>query len=191
MIVWCAIPSSEPTTKSKSSRGITSKQSGRPGAARASLTSSLPPWRPTNPWITNRSSTSASWQEVRHHEKYRGGIVTSSSSSSSKRSKSVSLSDANSNEVASQLVAASLGSPDACPSSSQHRPQGRKKATATATRRRAPAPAPTPFVRHQPPTNSLWTLLAQLADRSRMTPDQLDSHVAMIRGLRRTLGIED
>ncbi|XP_047965073.1 uncharacterized protein LOC125209515 [Salvia hispanica] len=133
------------------------------------------------------------WQESRHHPKYKGGVV----SSSSKRLRSVALSDSASDEAATQLAGTNLGSPDAGPSSSR-RPQGRKKAMAN--HRRAPtlsapnpAPAPAPFVPPQPPTNSLWTLLGQLntADRSNMTPDQLATHVAMIRGLRRTLGLED
>ena len=79
------------------------------------------------------------WQEVRVHSKYKGGVA----SSSSKRSRSVSLSDAGEDEVASQLAGANLSSPDANPSSSQRRPQGRKQATAN--RRRA-APAPAPFM---------------------------------------------
>ena len=68
------------------------------------------------------------WQEGRLHPKYKGGVVASSSSSSSKRSRSVALSDGASDDVATQLAGANLGSPDAGPSSS--RPQGRKKAAA-------------------------------------------------------------
>ncbi|XP_047961478.1 uncharacterized protein LOC125206238 [Salvia hispanica] len=113
------------------------------------------------------------WQESRHHPKYKGGVV-SSSSSSSKRS-----------------------SPESGPSSSCQT-RGRKKATTNHRRAptpSAPDPAPSPahFVPPQPPTNLLWALLDQLnaTDKSNMTPDQLATHVAMIRGLRRTLGIDD
>ncbi|XP_047938780.1 uncharacterized protein LOC125186456 isoform X2 [Salvia hispanica] len=123
-------------------------------------------------------------KESRHHPKYKGCVV----SSSSKRSRSVALSDSASDEVATQLAATNLGSPDAGPSSSQRRLQGRKKAT---TNRRctatpsAPDPDPAPFVPPQPSNHALWPLLAQLnmADTSRMTPEQLDSHVPMIWGL--------
>ena len=108
----------------------------------------------------------SSWQEVRHHPKYKEGLA-SSSSFSSKWSRSVSLSDAGEDEVATQLAATNLNSPDAGPSSSQRRPQGRKKATAN--RRRAATPsaaAPAPFVPPQPPPtrcglswlNSIWLI---------------------------------
>ena len=58
------------------------------------------------------------WQEVRHHPKYKSGVR----SSSSKRSRTISLSDASEDEVASQLAGAHLGSPDAGSSGSQRRP---------------------------------------------------------------------
>ena len=97
------------------------------------------------------------WQEVRHHPKYKGG-VRSFSSSSSKRLRT--LSYRGEDEVACQLVEAHLDSPDAGPSASQRRPQGRKQATTcrhcAATPAEPPAPAPTPFVPPPPPPTVCW-----------------------------------
>ncbi|XP_047945982.1 serine/arginine repetitive matrix protein 1-like isoform X1 [Salvia hispanica] len=122
------------------------------------------------------------------------GGIESSSGSTSKQLRSQAKPDKD--EVASQLAGAHWKGSDTSASGSRtglrRRPPGRKTMKASRRRRQTQAQAASQAPPPPPPPdpNDLFGLLNQLLQRdtSRMTPEQLDTHFCMIKGLRRLLG---
>ena len=168
--------------KSKSPKCITSKNNDRRGATRARLKSSRPPCRPTIQFSTNHSSISTlgrmraiirSRSEVSHPPR---------APPANGRGRYPYPTPARMRWLASLPELTWVAPTPARAVSNTGRKEGNRR---TATSHSCSLCAAST------PTNSLWVLLGQInmADTSRMTAEQLDSHHAMIRALRAQLGI--